>query len=31
VLQQWDCVSSTSAWNIGNQAWDILSPGSHPL
>jgi hypothetical protein len=31
VLQQWECVRSTSAWNIGNQAWDILRPGSHPL
>lgn len=31
VLQQWDCVTSTSAWNIGNQAWDILRPGSHPV
>ena len=28
VLQQWDCVSSTSAWNMGNQSWDILTPGS---
>ena len=28
VLQQWDCVSSTRAWNIGNQSWDILTPGS---
>ena len=28
VLQQWDCVSSTSAWNIGNQAWFIAPPGS---
>lgn len=27
VLQQWDCVTSTSAWNMGNQAWDLLSPG----
>ncbi|MET3807938.1 hypothetical protein ABIB25_004965 [Nakamurella sp. UYEF19] len=27
-LQQWDCVSDTKAWNIGNQAWDIGSPGS---
>jgi hypothetical protein len=31
VLQQWDCVTSTSAWNIGNQAWDILTPGSHRI
>ena len=31
VLQQWDCVTSTGVWNIGNQAWDILRPGSHPL
>ncbi len=31
ILQQWDCVSSTSAWNIGNQAWDILPPGSSRL
>jgi hypothetical protein len=28
VLQQWDCVTSTSAWNIGNQAWDVLRTGS---
>jgi hypothetical protein len=27
VLQQWDCVTSTSAWNIANQAWDLLRPG----
>ncbi len=31
VLQQWDCVGSTDAWNIGNQAWDILAPGSHRI
>ncbi len=31
VLQQWDCVTSTDAWNIGNQAWDILQPGSHRI
>jgi hypothetical protein len=31
VLQQWDCVTSTGVWNIGNQAWDILRPGSHLL
>lgn len=24
VLQQWDCVTSVTAWNIGNQSWDIL-------
>lgn len=28
VLQQWDCVSSTTAWNIGNQSFDLLPPGS---
>jgi len=28
VLQQWDCVGSTTSWNIGNQSWDILTPGS---
>ncbi len=28
MLQQWDCVTSTSAWNIGNQAWFIAPPGS---
>ncbi len=28
VLQQWDCVTSTRAWNIANQSWDILTPGS---
>ena len=27
VLQQWDCVTSTSAWNIGNQSWNLLRPG----
>lgn len=27
ILQQWDCVSSTSAWNMGNQAWDVMPPG----
>ncbi|MFN0030251.1 MAG: RICIN domain-containing protein [Acidimicrobiales bacterium] len=27
VLQQWDCVTSTDAWNIGNQSWDLLTPG----
>ncbi|MCW2760293.1 MAG: hypothetical protein JWR85_494 [Marmoricola sp.] len=27
VLQQWDCVTTTSAWNIANQAWDLLRPG----
>jgi hypothetical protein len=31
ALQQWDCVSSTDAWNIGNQAWDVLPPGSHRI
>jgi len=31
ALQQWDCVTSSDAWNICNQAWDILRPGSHPL
>ncbi|WP_375769458.1 RICIN domain-containing protein [Archangium gephyra] len=31
VLQQWDCVTSTDAWNIGNQAWDLLPPGSHRI
>jgi hypothetical protein len=31
LLQQWDCVTSTSAWNIGNQSWDILPPGSHRI
>jgi hypothetical protein len=31
VLQQWDCVTSTDAWNIGNQAWDFLPPGSHRI
>lgn len=28
ILQQWTCVTSTSAWNIGNQAWDLLQPGT---
>ncbi len=28
VLQQWDCVTSTKAWNMGNQAWFIAPPGS---
>lgn len=28
LLQQWDCVTSTDAWNMGNQAWDLLEPGS---
>ena len=28
TLQEWDCVTSTSAWNIGNQAWYIGAPGS---
>ncbi len=28
LLQQWSCVTSTSAWNIGNQSWDIQRPGS---
>ncbi|MDE9364770.1 RICIN domain-containing protein [Luteipulveratus sp. YIM 133132] len=27
MLQEWDCVGSTTDWNIGNQAWDILRPG----
>lgn len=27
ILQQWDCVRSTSDWNIGNQAWGIAAPG----
>jgi hypothetical protein len=27
MLQQWDCVTSTSAWNTGNQAWFIAPPG----
>jgi hypothetical protein len=31
VLQQWDCVTSTDAWNIGNQSWDILTPGSRRI
>jgi hypothetical protein len=31
VLQQWDCVTSTSAWNIGNQAWDVLPSDTHRL
>ena len=28
VLQQWDCVTSTDAWNIANQSWDVGTPGS---
>jgi hypothetical protein len=28
VLQTWDCVRSASAWNIGNQSWDLLRPGT---
>ena len=28
MLQEWDCVTSTSAWNIGNQAWFIAPPGA---
>jgi hypothetical protein len=31
VLQQWDCVTSTSAWNIGNQAWDLLPHDAHRI
>lgn len=31
VLQQWDCANSAYAWNIDNQAWDILSPGEHRI
>lgn len=31
VLQQWDCVGSTTDWNIGNQSWDILAPGQIPI
>jgi hypothetical protein len=30
-LQQWDCVTSTDAWNMGNQAWDIGEPGTHRI
>jgi hypothetical protein len=26
-LQLWDCVTSTDAWNIGNQAWALIPPG----
>ena len=31
VLQQWDCVTAPNAWNMGNQAWDILPPGAVPI
>lgn len=25
VLQQWDCITSSTAWNANNQVWDIRS------
>ena len=27
ILQQWDCITHTGAWNLGNQSWDIGAPG----
>lgn len=24
LLQQWDCVTRDNAWNIGNQAWELV-------
>ena len=26
VLQQWDCITSTTAWNVRNQDWHIVDP-----
>jgi hypothetical protein len=31
VLQQWDCVTSVDAWNLGNQSWDVRQPGTTPI
>ena len=31
VLAQWDCVTSTTAWNADNQSWSIGAPGSVPI
>ena len=31
VLQQWDCVTSNIAWNLGNQSWTLREPGRFPL